>query len=102
MTSTGLFSAPSLLLVVSLPGHPPLTPISRNRAYSQTSSELSVATPEWDNFNSRPSYELNKSFWDCRKYSETDPIFLEYRNPKISIVDTSCSEIESDSDITMS
>ena len=102
MTSTGLFSPPSLLPFVSLPGHPPLTPISRNRAYSQTSSELSVATPEWDNFNSRPSYELNKSFWDCRKYSETDPIFLEYRNPKIPIVDTSCSEIESDSDITMS
>ena len=82
--------------MVALPGHPPLTPISRDRALSQTSSIVSIGTPEWDNFENKPTYELDKSFWDSRKYSETDPAFLEYRQPKIQIVDTSYSDFESE------
>ena len=96
-----MFSPPSNLPVVSLPNHVPLTPIGPGKAFSQIGSGTSFQTPEWDNFTNTPTYDLNRSFWESRKFNDTDPAFLEYRQPKIPIVDTSCSDIESESSTIM-
>ena len=62
LTSTDLFSPPSVLPSVSLPNHPPLSPISWNHSPLDTESLGIVQTPEWDNYDSGlPSNQTRSS-----------------------------------------
>ena len=103
LTSTGLFSPPSTLPPVTLPPHPPISPIASGQAYSESGS--SVATPkeqklldqpiqsglvqawvdrfptspsiEWDHYTASPSFNQDEQFWrSLGRVSTTDFGFL--------------------------
>ena len=103
LTSTGLFSPPSTLPPVTLPPHPPISPIASGQAHSESGSSL--ATPkeqklldqpiqsglvqawvdrfptspsiEWDHYTASPSFNQDEQFWRSRgRVSTTDFGFL--------------------------
>ena len=105
LTSTGIFSPPSTLPPVTLPPHPPLSPITGdlsrlppgdnspappsgqseilNQQLQLSSAEAlldQLATSpevEWDNYSSSPTFKRNQRFWKSRpRLSSTDPAFL--------------------------
>lgn len=101
LTSTGLFSPPTSLPSVTLPSHPPLSPITSGQDFFDAVSV--IQTPEWDNYDSSPTFNLDQNFWQSRKFSDTDPAFLDLREPrKVQLVDTIYSELDSVSEVAMS
>ena len=105
LTSTGLFSPPSVLPPVTLPLHPPLSPITFDWS-GLAAGDSSPASPsgpnqllnqgiqlssveawadqiaasleaEWDPYNSSPTFNKDDQFWQSRpRLSTTNPGFL--------------------------
>ena len=110
LTSTGLFSPPSNLPLVTLPNHSPISPIPDNihiplgspTSVSEVVREIGKLSPEpeWDNFVNSPTFNDQRNFWDSRRLSEEDllsPLVEGVRQldiNKVLLVDTICSELE--------
>ena len=144
LTSTGLFSPPSHLPLVTLPNHPPLSPITGDSGQLLTgtpSSVLSAPAPverlqsrlqrsniqdwvanlspepegDWDSYNNSPSYNQQEKFWNSREEAQNDgdiaytsdryflsPVPSSSQEPdiqQVELVDTICSELDSDIDL---
>ena len=136
LTSTGLFSPPHSLPLVSLPNHPPLSPIPRDlnlHPYSghphcnfSPQEGLGVqgdpvalpagqvvqdwianlsAEPDWDPYNSSPSYLNQQQFWNSRELNGADKsstIGRHFLSPVSrsdqQLIETNYSDIDFDAD----
>ena len=107
LTSTGLFSPPTNLPPVAPPNHPPLSPIVQGVVLCENKTPESIQSGEWDGFVQTPTFLSNRPFW-IRKRSDTEHSLLSVGSFgslscsfKIPVVDTSSSDLESLSDITI-
>ena len=127
LTSTGLFSPPSQLPPVTLPPHPPLSPISSEDLQGEGKlldqqiqpslveawvDQLSTSPSiEWDPYTASPSFNQDQLFWSTRGRvsSFTDYAFLSdssvelVQSPvrKIQLVSTQSSDLETDSSLSV-